>query len=99
MDELSVKCLLCADNQVLLAPSTCGLQETVINKMNDSVKKRGTCRTNTITRTSQKAAAGVRGGRAPPNLGHPRRTPCNFPADRPPILPTVRRRARHNFSI
>ncbi|GBP03759.1 hypothetical protein EVAR_2483_1 [Eumeta japonica] len=39
MDELSVKCLLYADNQLILAPSACGLQEMV--KMNDSVKKRG----------------------------------------------------------
>ncbi|GBP89198.1 hypothetical protein EVAR_60377_1 [Eumeta japonica] len=40
MDELSVKCFLYADDQVLLAPSACGLQE-MVNKMNDSVKKKG----------------------------------------------------------
>ncbi|GBP73852.1 hypothetical protein EVAR_52412_1 [Eumeta japonica] len=40
MDKLSVKCLLNADGQVILAPSACGLQE-MVNKMNDSVKKRG----------------------------------------------------------
>ncbi|GBP87752.1 hypothetical protein EVAR_61940_1 [Eumeta japonica] len=40
MDELPVKCLLYADDQVILAPSACELQE-LINKMNDSVKKRG----------------------------------------------------------
>ncbi|GBP69520.1 hypothetical protein EVAR_88421_1 [Eumeta japonica] len=40
MNELSVKCLLYADNLVILAPSTCGLQE-MVNKINDSVKKRG----------------------------------------------------------
>ncbi|GBP21608.1 hypothetical protein EVAR_9793_1 [Eumeta japonica] len=40
MDELSVKCLLYADDQVILAPSTCGLQK-MISKMNDSVKKGG----------------------------------------------------------
>ncbi|GBP41816.1 hypothetical protein EVAR_26938_1 [Eumeta japonica] len=39
MDELSVKCLLYVDDQVILAPSACGLQE-MVNKMNDSVKKR-----------------------------------------------------------
>ncbi|GBP49581.1 Retrovirus-related Pol polyprotein from type-2 retrotransposable element R2DM; Endonuclease [Eumeta japonica] len=36
IDELSVKCLLYANNQVILAPSACGLQE-MLNKMNDSV--------------------------------------------------------------
>ncbi|GBP95044.1 hypothetical protein EVAR_64276_1 [Eumeta japonica] len=40
MDMLSVKCLLYADVQVILAPSTRGLQE-MVNNMNDSVKKRG----------------------------------------------------------
>ncbi|GBP64042.1 hypothetical protein EVAR_44125_1 [Eumeta japonica] len=40
MDELSVKYLLYADNQVILTSSTCGLQE-MVNKMNDSIKKRG----------------------------------------------------------
>ncbi|GBP15722.1 Retrovirus-related Pol polyprotein from type-1 retrotransposable element R2 [Eumeta japonica] len=40
MDELPVKCLLYADDQVILAQSTCGLQE-MVNKMNNSVKKRG----------------------------------------------------------
>ncbi|GBP26550.1 hypothetical protein EVAR_86053_1 [Eumeta japonica] len=39
MDELSVKCLLDADAQVILAPSTCKLQEMAI-KIYDSVKKR-----------------------------------------------------------
>ncbi|GBP59055.1 LINE-1 reverse transcriptase homolog [Eumeta japonica] len=39
MDELSVKCLLYADDQVILAPSACGLQE-MVNRMNDCVKKR-----------------------------------------------------------
>ncbi|GBP36258.1 hypothetical protein EVAR_85506_1 [Eumeta japonica] len=39
-DELSVKCLLYANDQVFLAPSACWLQE-MLNKMNDSVKKRG----------------------------------------------------------
>ncbi|GBP20885.1 hypothetical protein EVAR_80704_1 [Eumeta japonica] len=37
---LSVKCLLYADDQVIIAPSACGLQE-MVNKMNDSVKKKG----------------------------------------------------------
>ncbi|GBP92565.1 hypothetical protein EVAR_56662_1 [Eumeta japonica] len=40
MEELPVKCLLNADDQVILAPSVCWLQE-MVNKMNDSVKKRG----------------------------------------------------------
>ncbi|GBP20624.1 hypothetical protein EVAR_93738_1 [Eumeta japonica] len=39
MNELSVKYLLYADDQVMLAPSACGLQE-IVTKMNDSVKKR-----------------------------------------------------------
>ncbi|GBP42050.1 hypothetical protein EVAR_29405_1 [Eumeta japonica] len=39
MDELSVKCLLYAEDQVILAPLECGLQG-MSNKMNDSVKKR-----------------------------------------------------------
>ncbi|GBP54952.1 hypothetical protein EVAR_50396_1 [Eumeta japonica] len=39
MDELSFKCLLYTDDQVILAPSVYRQQETV-NKMNDSVKKR-----------------------------------------------------------
>ncbi|GBP16952.1 hypothetical protein EVAR_101971_1 [Eumeta japonica] len=39
MDELLVKCLLYADDQVILAPLACGLQEMVI-KMNDSFKKK-----------------------------------------------------------
>ncbi|GBP48295.1 hypothetical protein EVAR_34788_1 [Eumeta japonica] len=41
MDELSVNCLLYADDQVILAPSACGLQE-MVHKMNDSFKKRST---------------------------------------------------------
>ncbi|GBP58027.1 hypothetical protein EVAR_39743_1 [Eumeta japonica] len=40
MDELSVKCLVYADDRVVLAPSAYGLQK-VVHKMNDSVKKRG----------------------------------------------------------
>ncbi|GBP70798.1 hypothetical protein EVAR_52925_1 [Eumeta japonica] len=40
MDEISVKCLLYADDQVILSWLACGLQE-IVNKMNDSVKKRG----------------------------------------------------------
>ncbi|GBP21269.1 hypothetical protein EVAR_11664_1 [Eumeta japonica] len=40
MDELSVKFFLCVDDQVIVAPSACGLQE-MVNKINDSVKKRG----------------------------------------------------------
>ncbi|GBP66365.1 Mariner Mos1 transposase [Eumeta japonica] len=40
MDELSVKCLLYAYDQVIHEPSAFGLQE-MVNKMNDSVKKRG----------------------------------------------------------
>ncbi|GBP82399.1 hypothetical protein EVAR_49709_1 [Eumeta japonica] len=40
MDELSVKCLLYPDDQVILAPWACGLHE-MENKMNDSVKKKG----------------------------------------------------------
>ncbi|GBP34112.1 hypothetical protein EVAR_28246_1 [Eumeta japonica] len=39
LDELSVKCFLCADDQVIFAPSTCGLHN-MVNKMNDSVKRR-----------------------------------------------------------
>ncbi|GBP42129.1 hypothetical protein EVAR_21133_1 [Eumeta japonica] len=39
MDELSAKCLLYTDDQVILAPSVCGLHE-MAKKMNDSVKKR-----------------------------------------------------------
>ncbi|GBP77107.1 hypothetical protein EVAR_61109_1 [Eumeta japonica] len=39
MDELSVKCLLHANDQVILVPSACGLQE-MVNKMNDFVKKK-----------------------------------------------------------
>ncbi|GBP11772.1 Negative elongation factor D [Eumeta japonica] len=39
MDELSVKCLLYAEDQVILASWACGLQE-MVNKMNDFVKKR-----------------------------------------------------------
>ncbi|GBP35442.1 Protein suppressor of white apricot [Eumeta japonica] len=38
--RMDVKCLLYADDQVILAPSACGLQE-MVNKMNDYVKKRG----------------------------------------------------------
>ncbi|GBP79312.1 General transcription factor II-I repeat domain-containing protein 2A [Eumeta japonica] len=38
MDELSVKCLLYADDQIILAPSVCGLQD-MVNKTNDSLKK------------------------------------------------------------
>ncbi|GBP24033.1 hypothetical protein EVAR_10134_1 [Eumeta japonica] len=40
MDDLSVKCLLYTDDQVILAPSACGLQE-MVTKVNDFVKKRG----------------------------------------------------------
>ncbi|GBP47970.1 hypothetical protein EVAR_40394_1 [Eumeta japonica] len=40
MDELSVKCSLYADDQVIPATSACGLLE-MRNKMNDSVNKRG----------------------------------------------------------
>ncbi|GBP70440.1 hypothetical protein EVAR_41585_1 [Eumeta japonica] len=40
MDELSVKHLLYAEDQLILASAACGLQE-MVNKMNDSVKKRG----------------------------------------------------------
>ncbi|GBP58631.1 hypothetical protein EVAR_38870_1 [Eumeta japonica] len=39
MDELSLKCLLYADDQIIVAASAYGLQE-MVNKMNDSVKKR-----------------------------------------------------------
>ncbi|GBP49869.1 Protein YIF1B-B [Eumeta japonica] len=39
MDELSVKCLLDADDRVILAPSACRLQK-IVNKMNDFVQKR-----------------------------------------------------------
>ncbi|GBP29894.1 hypothetical protein EVAR_18374_1 [Eumeta japonica] len=39
-DELSVNCLLYAGDQVILTPSACGFQE-MVNRMNDSVKKRG----------------------------------------------------------
>ncbi|GBP55142.1 hypothetical protein EVAR_90163_1 [Eumeta japonica] len=39
MDEMSVKCLLYVDDQVIFAPSACGLQ-VMVNKMNDSVKKK-----------------------------------------------------------
>ncbi|GBP76949.1 hypothetical protein EVAR_45029_1 [Eumeta japonica] len=38
-NDLSVKCLLYANDQVIPAPSECELE--IINKMNDSVKKRG----------------------------------------------------------
>ncbi|GBP70715.1 hypothetical protein EVAR_51014_1 [Eumeta japonica] len=48
MDELSVTCLLCADDQVILAPSACGLQE-MVNKMNNSVKRRGMSKTGQIS--------------------------------------------------
>ncbi|GBP73886.1 hypothetical protein EVAR_82715_1 [Eumeta japonica] len=40
MDEQSAKCLLYADDQVFRVPSACGPQE-MVNKMKDSVKKRG----------------------------------------------------------
>ncbi|GBP55157.1 hypothetical protein EVAR_90179_1 [Eumeta japonica] len=40
MDELSVKCLLHADDQVILTPSVCELQE-MVTKMNDFIKKSG----------------------------------------------------------
>ncbi|GBP08509.1 hypothetical protein EVAR_77188_1 [Eumeta japonica] len=40
MDELTVICHLYADDQVFLAPSTRGLL-VMVNKMNNSVKKRG----------------------------------------------------------
>ncbi|GBP78830.1 hypothetical protein EVAR_103391_1 [Eumeta japonica] len=39
MDELSVKRLLYADDQVFLAPLACELKE-MVNKMNDSLKIR-----------------------------------------------------------
>ncbi|GBP56211.1 hypothetical protein EVAR_41398_1 [Eumeta japonica] len=39
MDELSVKCLLQADDQVSFAPSSCEL-EAMQTKMDDSVEKR-----------------------------------------------------------
>ncbi|GBP77460.1 Chondroitin sulfate proteoglycan 4 [Eumeta japonica] len=39
IDELTVKCLLFVDDQVILTLSACGLQE-MVNKMNVSVKKR-----------------------------------------------------------
>ncbi|GBP69162.1 hypothetical protein EVAR_98232_1 [Eumeta japonica] len=39
MDKLTPRCLLYADDQVVLAPSACGLQK-MLSKMNDSVKKR-----------------------------------------------------------
>ncbi|GBP44592.1 hypothetical protein EVAR_75049_1 [Eumeta japonica] len=38
VDELSVKCLLYPDDQVIFGPSACGLQ-AMVNKMNDSIKK------------------------------------------------------------
>ncbi|GBP00100.1 hypothetical protein EVAR_74396_1 [Eumeta japonica] len=41
MNELSIKCLLYADDQVILALSAGELQK-IVNKMNDSVKKRDT---------------------------------------------------------
>ncbi|GBP26823.1 hypothetical protein EVAR_81188_1 [Eumeta japonica] len=40
MDDLPVKCLLYADDHVILVPSAYGLHE-MVNKMNDSVKERG----------------------------------------------------------
>ncbi|GBP34619.1 hypothetical protein EVAR_19010_1 [Eumeta japonica] len=40
MDNLSVKHLLYTENQVMLAPSACELQEMEI-KINDSIKKKG----------------------------------------------------------
>ncbi|GBP80944.1 hypothetical protein EVAR_56582_1 [Eumeta japonica] len=40
MDELFVESLLSADDRVIRAPSACGLQE-MVNKINDSLKKRG----------------------------------------------------------
>ncbi|GBP31297.1 hypothetical protein EVAR_31422_1 [Eumeta japonica] len=40
IDELSIKCLLYADDQVILALSKYRLQE-MVNKVNDSVKRRG----------------------------------------------------------
>ncbi|GBP54028.1 hypothetical protein EVAR_85330_1 [Eumeta japonica] len=40
MDKLSVKYLLYTDDQVILEPSACELLE-IVNKMIDSVKKRG----------------------------------------------------------
>ncbi|GBP47145.1 hypothetical protein EVAR_36970_1 [Eumeta japonica] len=39
-DELSVKCLLYADAQVILLPLACELQK-MVNKMDDSVKIKG----------------------------------------------------------
>ncbi|GBP28598.1 hypothetical protein EVAR_85797_1 [Eumeta japonica] len=39
LDKLSVKYILYADEQVILVPSACGLQE-IVTEMNDSVKKR-----------------------------------------------------------
>ncbi|GBP42407.1 hypothetical protein EVAR_30040_1 [Eumeta japonica] len=38
-EELSVECLLHAEDQVIRAPSKCELQD-MVNEMNDSVKKR-----------------------------------------------------------
>ncbi|GBP44425.1 hypothetical protein EVAR_39433_1 [Eumeta japonica] len=40
INELSVKCLLYTDDQVILAPSVCGLQE-MVNKIDDYIKKKG----------------------------------------------------------
>ncbi|GBP34113.1 hypothetical protein EVAR_28247_1 [Eumeta japonica] len=40
IEELPVKCLLYANNQVILAPSSCELQE-MLTKMNYYVQKRG----------------------------------------------------------
>ncbi|GBP28602.1 hypothetical protein EVAR_85801_1 [Eumeta japonica] len=39
MDELSVKCLLYTDDQIIIAPSACELKE-MVNKKNVSLKKR-----------------------------------------------------------
>ncbi|GBP42037.1 hypothetical protein EVAR_95036_1 [Eumeta japonica] len=38
--RIYVKCLLCVDDKVILAPSMCELQE-MVNKVNDSVNKKG----------------------------------------------------------
>ncbi|GBP79033.1 hypothetical protein EVAR_56648_1 [Eumeta japonica] len=40
IDELSIKCLLYVDDQVIFAPSPCELQK-MVNKMNGSFKKKG----------------------------------------------------------
>ncbi|GBP45691.1 hypothetical protein EVAR_35960_1 [Eumeta japonica] len=39
MHELSVKCLLCNEDQVILAPSACELRD-MVTEINDSLKKK-----------------------------------------------------------